>query len=44
VGRQHWTEELPAWQLLQAMGRSRNFAEHVWLADDWHEVSGILAR
>jgi predicted Rossmann-fold nucleotide-binding protein len=43
VGRQHWTEDLPVWPLLQAMGRTRDFASTVWLAETWEEVSGILA-
>jgi predicted Rossmann-fold nucleotide-binding protein len=44
VGRQHWTETLPAWQLLQAMGVERDFASTVWLADTHEEVAAILAR
>jgi predicted Rossmann-fold nucleotide-binding protein len=44
VGRRHWTEVLPAWPLLEAMGASREFGSSVWLVDRWDEVSGILAR
>ena len=44
VGRRYWTEELPAWPLLEAMGRSRDFASTLWLVDGWDEVSGILSR
>ena len=44
VGRRHWTEVLPAWPLLQAMGASREFGSSLWLVDTWDEVSGILAR
>lgn len=44
VGRRHWTETLPAWPLLEAMGESRGFASTVWLVDTYDEVSGILAR
>ncbi len=35
VGRRHWTEELPAWPLLRALGETRGFAEFVWLVDTW---------
>ena len=44
VGRRHWTEVLPAWPLLQAMGASRDFAASVSLVDSWADVSGILGR
>jgi predicted Rossmann-fold nucleotide-binding protein len=43
VGRRHWTETLPAWPLLEEMGRERDFASTVWLVDSWDRVSGILA-
>ena len=43
VGRRHWTEVLPAWPLLRAMGRDRDFGDTVRLVDSWDEVSGILA-
>jgi hypothetical protein len=43
VGRRHWTEELPAWPLLEAMGETRNFSSTVWLVDTYEEVSGILS-
>ena len=44
VGREHWTETLPAWPLLQAMGTTRDFASTVWLVDSHEEVAEILAR
>ncbi len=42
VGRRHWTEELPVWPVLEAMGAARNFAASVWLVESYEEVSGIL--
>jgi predicted Rossmann-fold nucleotide-binding protein len=43
VGREYWTEELPAWPLLRRLAEGRAMAEHVHLVDDLHEVAGILA-
>jgi predicted Rossmann-fold nucleotide-binding protein len=43
VGRRHWTEVLPVWPLLTAMGASRDFASTVWLVETWEEASGILS-
>jgi predicted Rossmann-fold nucleotide-binding protein len=34
VGRTYWTEELPAWPLLQALARGRPMEPHVHLVDD----------
>ena len=34
VGRAYWTEELPAWPLLQALARGRPMEPHVHLVDD----------
>jgi predicted Rossmann-fold nucleotide-binding protein len=34
VGRTYWTEELPAWPLLQALARDRPMEPHVHLVDD----------
>ena len=44
VGRRHWTETLPAWPLLQAMGAARDFASTVWLVDGPDEVAELLAQ
>jgi len=44
VGRRYWTEQLPAWPLLQAMGTTSDFGTFVWLVDTWEEVSGILSE
>jgi predicted Rossmann-fold nucleotide-binding protein len=43
VGRRYWTEELPVWPLLRAMGATRNFASSVWIVESYDEVSGILS-
>jgi predicted Rossmann-fold nucleotide-binding protein len=42
VGRQHWTETLPAWPLLLAMARERDFESSVWLVDSVDEVAELL--
>jgi len=34
IGRAYWTDELPAWPLLQAMSRGRPMEPHVHLVDD----------
>jgi hypothetical protein len=43
VGREYWTEELPAWPLLRRLAEGRAMADHVHLVDDLDEVAGILA-
>jgi predicted Rossmann-fold nucleotide-binding protein len=43
VGRRHWSEVLPAWPLLQALGTGRDFGSSVWLVDRWDEVPAILS-
>ena len=43
VGREHWTETLPAWPLLQAMGATRDFASAISLVDTSEEVVALLA-
>ena len=48
VGRDHWTEQLPAMPLLEAMGKGRDFGASVHLVDDLDspgavdEVVGLL--
>jgi predicted Rossmann-fold nucleotide-binding protein len=44
VGRQHWTEELPAWPLLQALARGRAMEPHVHLVDSLDEAVEVVAR
>ena len=44
VGRRHWTEELPAWPLLEAMARGRAMEPHVHLVDSLEEVGEVLSR
>lgn len=42
VGRRHWTEELPAWPLLQALARGRAMERHVHLVDTVEEAGALL--
>ncbi len=42
VGRQHWTERLPAWPLLQALSRGRPMEGHVHLVDTVEEAAGLF--
>jgi predicted Rossmann-fold nucleotide-binding protein len=44
VGRAYWTEELPAWPLLQRLAAGRDMQRSVHLVDDLHEVADLLAR
>ena len=44
VGREHWTETFPAWPLLRAMARARDFESSVWLVDSVDEVPDLLSR
>lgn len=43
VGQKHWTEELPAWPLLQAMAKGRPMEKHLHLVDDVADAVAILA-
>ena len=43
VGRQHWTEDLPVWPLLQALARGRAMEEHVHLVDSTEEAIEVVA-
>ena len=43
VGRRHWTEELPAWPLLQALARDRAMERHVHLVDSLDEAVAVVA-
>jgi predicted Rossmann-fold nucleotide-binding protein len=42
VGRDHWTAQLPVWQLLGALGRGRAFGPRLYLVDDPAEVLPLL--
>jgi len=43
VGRQHWTETLPAWPLLQALASGRPMADRVHLVDSVEEAAEVVA-
>lgn len=43
VGRRHWTEELPAWPLLQSLARGRAMEAHVHLVDTVEEAAALFA-
>ena len=42
VGVDHWTRELPAWPLLQALAKGRPMEGHVHLVDSFGEVADLL--
>ncbi|SDE48418.1 LOG family protein [Auraticoccus monumenti] len=42
VGREHWTTTLPAWPLLQALGRGRTMAGRLHLVDTVEEALEVL--
>ena len=42
VDRQHWTETLPAWPLLQSLARDRVMENSVFLVDTVEEASDLL--
>ncbi|KIZ13864.1 Rossmann fold nucleotide-binding protein [Streptomyces natalensis ATCC 27448] len=44
VNREHWTEMLPAWPLLQALATDRAMAGRIALVDSVDEVPDALAR
>jgi predicted Rossmann-fold nucleotide-binding protein len=44
VGRQHWTVDVPAWPLLEALARGRSMEPVVHLVDDVDEVLERLTR
>jgi predicted Rossmann-fold nucleotide-binding protein len=43
LGREHWTERLPAWQLLSALAGDRPMRRRVHLVDDVAEAVEVLA-
>lgn len=42
VGEEHWTQRLPVWPLLQALGRDRAMGRHVHLVPDAAAAGAIL--
>jgi predicted Rossmann-fold nucleotide-binding protein len=42
VGRAYWTEDVPAWPLLEKLSRDRPMEGHVHLVDTVEEASGLL--
>jgi predicted Rossmann-fold nucleotide-binding protein len=42
VGRDHWSRQLPVWQLLENLGRGRAFGPRVHLVDDPADVLPLL--
>lgn len=45
VGREHWTEQVPAWHLLRSMAADRAMADRLHLVDTVEEAAAvILAR
>ena len=43
VGRAQWTQQLPVWPLLQALGRDRRMASAIHLVDTVGEAAALLA-
>ncbi|GAA2116288.1 Rossmann fold nucleotide-binding protein [Nocardioides bigeumensis] len=43
VGREHWTERLPAWPLLEALARERTMESRVHLVDSPEEAAAVIA-
>lgn len=42
IGREHWTERLPVWPLLQALGRGRPMASGIYLVETVEEAAALL--
>lgn len=43
VGKSYWTEDLPAWQLITALGRGREMHGKLHLVDTVHEAASVLS-
>jgi predicted Rossmann-fold nucleotide-binding protein len=43
VGRQHWTERVPAWPLLRALATGRDFERSIALVDDVTAAADVIA-
>ncbi len=44
LGRRYWTEQLPAWPLLQALARGRPMEQHIHLVDSAQEAADLVHR
>ena len=44
VGIDHWTKALPAWPLLQALGKDRAMGDHIHLVDSIEEAAALLVE
>jgi predicted Rossmann-fold nucleotide-binding protein len=44
VGRDYWTQELPVWQLLSALGEHRDLRDVLHLVDTVEEAVEVLPR
>lgn len=42
VGVEHWTQQLPVWPLITALGRGRTMGERLLLVDDVDEAAAFL--
>jgi hypothetical protein len=42
VGSSYWTDEVPAWPLLTALGRGRVMESHLHLVDTLDEAVALL--
>ena len=42
VGRQHWSQRLPVWPLLQALGQGRAMQDQLHLVDTVEEAAALL--
>jgi predicted Rossmann-fold nucleotide-binding protein len=42
MGREHWTERLPAWELLTSLAAGRTMAGRLHLLDDPADAAGVL--
>ena len=43
VGREHWTDTVPAWPLLETLARGRAMEQHVHLVDTVPEAADLVA-
>ncbi len=43
VGRDYWTNVVPAWPLLKSLARGRSMEPVVHLVDDLNDVAPLLA-
>ncbi|UNK69500.1 LOG family protein [Microbacterium sp. H1-D42] len=44
VGRDYWTQQLPAWPLLQALAKGRPMEQHVHLVDTVQEAAALVSK